>query len=402
LTTCLAPIQATHSIEEAARPLWDAIVIGAGPAGAVTARELARRGATTLLVERQSFPRAKVCGGCLNGRALAGLTAMRLEHVLVEAHALPTGCFLMQANKRRVTLDLPAGVAVDRSAFDAALVRAATSAGAAFLPETTATVEGDDSPTTTCRTVQLSGRGQPNVTATARVVLVADGLGHASVRHLDVFRSRVHSTARVGLGLVVREPEEAYAAGTIHMAIARDGYVGLVRTANGNLNIAAALDLASLKSVEAPDQAINRILAETGLPTLSAVSEPAWRGTLPLTRTNRRLAAARIFLLGDAAGYVEPFTGEGMGWAIASAMSVVPYVLRSLHDWDHRASQTWEINQQRQMARGQLMCRILARLLRQPAAVGLTLGVLRTIPALANPIVRRIYSGPGHLQASLL
>ena len=52
---------------------WDAIVIGAGPAGALSATLLARQGSSVLLVERRAFPRRKVCGGCLNARALSSL-----------------------------------------------------------------------------------------------------------------------------------------------------------------------------------------------------------------------------------------------------------------------------------------------------------------------------------------
>ena len=55
------------------RRLWDVVVVGAGPAGAVVARELALAGATVLLVDRRRFPRNKVCGGCLSARTVAQL-----------------------------------------------------------------------------------------------------------------------------------------------------------------------------------------------------------------------------------------------------------------------------------------------------------------------------------------
>lgn len=395
-----AKMAATISITDAASQLWDAIVIGAGPAGAVAARELARQGKSTVLVERQSFPRAKVCGGCLNGRAVAGLTALGLDHVLARAQALPLRRLLVQARQRRVELDLPAGVAIDRAAFDAELVKAAMTAGSAFLPETTAYVDADYSPSNGYRTVHVKRQGQQSISVTARIVLVADGLGHSSVRRLGVFQGSVTGNARIGLGLVVREPHEDYATGCIHMAIAADGYAGIVRTADGNLNVAAAVDPTSLKSYDAPGNAINRILAEAGMPVLRAASLSSWRGTLPLTRANSRLADDRVFLLGDAAGYVEPFTGEGMGCAIASAMSVVPYAIGSLRTWNRQSAQAWELMQQRRLARGQFVCRVLSRLLRQPTAVSLSLGLLSIIPSLASPVVRSIHAGPANLQVS--
>ena len=66
-------LAATVTLEEAARRTWGAVVVGAGPAGATAARELARRSVKVLLVDRAAFPRWKVCGCCLNGRAAAVL-----------------------------------------------------------------------------------------------------------------------------------------------------------------------------------------------------------------------------------------------------------------------------------------------------------------------------------------
>ena len=67
--SCNMTIGPTLSLADASARTWDAVVVGAGPAGAVAARELARRGTTVLLVDRASFPRNKVCGACLNVRA---------------------------------------------------------------------------------------------------------------------------------------------------------------------------------------------------------------------------------------------------------------------------------------------------------------------------------------------
>jgi menaquinone-9 beta-reductase len=255
---------ATLSTVDATKAVWDVAVIGAGPAGAIAARELARRGATTLLVERQSFPRTKVCGGSLNGRALASLQQLGLSHVLAPAFAASLSRFVVHASKRRVVLDLPAGVAIRRAEFDEQLVRSAIGAGAAFLPETTAAVEPSCASDTTCRNVSLSSHGQQGSTAKAKTVLAADGLGHACLRNAEMFQSRTVGDARVGLGLVLCK-HEAYEGGTIHMAIGRSGYVGLVRTASGNLNVAAAVDPDALRASGVPGELINRILADAGL-----------------------------------------------------------------------------------------------------------------------------------------
>ena len=113
---------------------WDAVVIGAGPAGAVTARGLARRGRSVLLVDKATFPRAKVCGGCLNGAALAALAAAGLGHVPAACGAVPLDRVRVAAGRRTATLPLPAGAAVEREPFDFALLNEARAASVYVRP----------------------------------------------------------------------------------------------------------------------------------------------------------------------------------------------------------------------------------------------------------------------------
>ena len=75
-------MQATLLPGEAADRVWDCVVIGAGPAGALAAREVARRGASVLLLDRAAFPRYKVCGCCLNPRSLGVLDRVGLGHLV--------------------------------------------------------------------------------------------------------------------------------------------------------------------------------------------------------------------------------------------------------------------------------------------------------------------------------
>ncbi len=123
----------TLPMAEAAHSAWDALVIGAGPAGAMAARELARRGMQVLLVERKAFPRAKVCGACLNQRAVSWLELAGLSDVLPRLGAIPTRRFTAFCSGRNVNVDLPGGAAVSREALDGALVQAAIDSARSFL-----------------------------------------------------------------------------------------------------------------------------------------------------------------------------------------------------------------------------------------------------------------------------
>ena len=100
------------------------------------------------------------------------------------------------------------------------------------------------------------------------------------------------------------------------MSVGGDGYAGLVRTADDRINIAAAIDPARLKKLSAAD-VIAKIRREAGCSTglEREIAAADWRGTSPLTRSPRCVAVDNVLLLGDAAGYVEPFTGDGMAAA---------------------------------------------------------------------------------------
>lgn len=80
-------------------------------------------------------------------------------------------------------------------------------------------------------------------------------------------------------------------------------------------------------------RAAARLVREAGWPAPELFAELSWRGTPALTRRRTRISEERVFVLGDAAGYVEPFTGEGMAWALASGAAVAPLAARAVGEW---------------------------------------------------------------------
>ena len=132
----------TLTVDQAAAIDWDVVVIGAGPAGALAARQLAQRGLRTLLIDKSSFPREKVCGGCISGLGRRLLESVGLDQLLDPSCAAPLDRFDLTAGGRHVSFALPAGAAISRLHFDAQLVQHAVRAGAAFLASTTTLVRG--------------------------------------------------------------------------------------------------------------------------------------------------------------------------------------------------------------------------------------------------------------------
>lgn len=347
----------------------DAVVIGAGPAGAVTARELARRGRSVLLVDKAHFPRPKVCGCCVNGAAVRTLQRLGLDSALTDGVSLTD--VRIAAGRRSARVTLPTGVALSREVFDLALVREAVKAGVEFRDGLSAKFDNG--------VVCLNDQPTP-----ARVVIVASGLVGSD--------SAPEPGSRIGAGASV--PASAapafFGPGTIFMATARGGYVGCVRVEDDRLDVAAAFDAAFVKEQGGPGTAAETVLDEVGWPRIAGLAELPWKGTPALTRRARALGGERWFAVGDAAGYVEPFTGEGMAWAVMSAAALAPIAARAVRERDDSLVREWEQAHRRLIGVRQRTCRAVSRVLRSPALTALAVRALSVLPILARPVVRSL------------
>ncbi len=373
----------------------DAVVIGAGPAGALAARGLALGGATVILVERRSLPRRKVCGACVGPVALRVLGEVGLGDLPGRGGATPLESMrLVSPGGRQATIRLGGGVAWARSEMDASLVRAAAEAGVRVWTEAHARigpVEG------AARVVEMRHGGGVRVLR-ARVVVDAAGLGGAPpARDAAAGEERVAPDTRIGLGVrlaagggvrIGRRRAEPLPPGRVDMVVGRSGYVGIVRLPDGSLNVAAAVTRAALR-YQGADGAVARVLGEAGA-ALEGDAVESWNGTPPLTRAPERVADRRRFLVGDAMGYVEPFTGEGMGWAMSSAQALVPLALRGVAAWDPGLELAWDQYRDRLLSRSKVLCRTIAWGLRRPGLVRMAVSAMSVAPGLAAPVVRMV------------
>ena len=352
---------------------WDAVVIGAGPAGSVTAREIARRGKSVLLLDRATFPRRKVCGCCLNRHALEALATVGLGSLPARLGAVPLMNAKLSANRRMADVALPVGAGLSREAFDSALIAEAIAAGVTFSPSTQAAIGDVIGQTRVVRAGSQELR--------ARVVILADGL-------TSRVPSAIKSGSRIGAGAIFDDGPEFYAPGTIHMATGPGGYVGVVRVEGGKLDAAAAFDAKSVSEVGGIAQAAEVLLARAGWPKLP---EGSWKGTPALTRQPKEIAGERWFAVGDAAGYVEPFTGEGMAWAIVGGAAVAPLAVQS---WHTGLIAEWNRMHFRAIGRRQRACRAVAAVLRWPGICSLAVRLLSSAPKLAAPVVNLLNAPP--------
>ncbi len=386
---------ATTSAATASDRLWDVMVIGAGPAGALISRQAAVNGRSVLLVDRSTFPRDKVCGGCLSARTLAAMDAAGLGRVVAALGGREVRRLRLGGWSRAAELSLPVGLSISRRAMDAALVAEAVEAGADFLPAHSAAIGAADADR---RHAVLRSAGARHDVA-ARIVIDASGLGSRLLARQQrdpapaAGSGTVRVGSRIGCSATIDAPVPGYRPGTIFMAVGKEGYVGVVRLEAGLLNVAAALDPRAVRQ-EGLAETAQRILQGAGFDPVEGLARARWAGTPRLDQRPPRLAAERVFSAGDAAGYVEPFTGEGIGWAVRSAVSLGPILERALERWSDDLVGVWSHVHRRELARSQRACRALAWLLRRPPLVRAVIRTLERRPALGAPFVQLLHAAP--------
>lgn len=307
--------------------------MGGGPAGAATAALLADRGRDVLLLEKAAFPREKPCAEFLSPGVIDVLDRMgALDAVLATSHARPLG---MRVHTPRDSFLLAyadgsarrSGLSVARPAFDCALLQHARSRGARV--EERVQVLGAFLVGGRVAGVRAR-RGVREEVVRAGFVVAADGLHSAVARSLGL-ETRVRWPRR--LGLVARYAGVAGLDQHGEMHVGRRKYCGLAPLGDGLLNVGLVTGLGDRAAGEPIDRYFDRCLDE--LPAVQQVLRGARRitpvrGMGPLARRVRQVAGPGYVLVGDAAGFLDPFTGEGVYRALRGAELAAEAIDRSL------------------------------------------------------------------------
>jgi flavin-dependent dehydrogenase len=293
-----------------------ALVVGAGPAGAVAALVLARAGVHVRLVDRAEFPRDKLCGDTLNPGSLSILDRLGLGD-RVRAHAVPiSGMVVTGPHGARVACDYPGGLsgaAISRKDLDATLVDAAIAAGVDFMPSVRVNgplgmndwrVAG----------VRVDAREQP---LPARVVIAADGRRSALAFGLGLTRFAA-TPKRWAFGAYFTDVDEVTTRGEMH--VRTDGYIGVAGLGSGLTNVCVVREVVPGPVARVPpDQVIARALSsDPGLRDRFARARQISRVSSlgPLAVEARAAGCPGLLLAGDAAGFVDPMTGDGLRFAL--------------------------------------------------------------------------------------
>ena len=374
---------------------FDAIVIGGGPAGSCTARALARLGWRTALIEHGSRHRPKACGDCLNVR---GVRLLQRAGLLDDVRALAVGSTrqvrVHVAGRPPFTAPLPGGDAgvgllVPRDRFDQLLVDRAAEAGVhVFQPVSARVIEL----TPHGARVALRGNGAAS-RARCRLLVGADGLRSAIADASGLGRRRT-AGRKFGFAIDVDGPARGgVAPGTIEMFVVRGGYLGVVTRSDRRMHVAGLVSrgAAACNPIEFIESVARRfdVLRPSGLQRLRRSSVSRLLGAGPIPCRPRGVASARVALVGDAAGYVEPFIGEGISCALESAEILAATLAgQSPGDWTPATARAYQRNWTRRIGRRQHLARLLARALERPGLTGGLVSLTGRSPALAAWLLR--------------
>lgn len=351
----------------------EVVVIGGGPAGAITAMLLANAGREVVLLERAPAWRWRACGVFTSPAAVADLRSLGVTEADLARVARPLSA--MVAETRRGTrfrltyggsgaLD-DSAVGFDRGALDPHLLGLARAAGVDVR-------EGE-----TAGRIELDAKGglasvaaSSGTTLRARMVIGADGIRSFVARTAGVAR-RTPLGPRAALTFHVPDPGSGIEA---RMVVIEDGYVGLAPVPGRRLNVGIVLGrswFAALRR-EGAWPVARRILARLTATPLDATDGHELldrvAGAKPLGHAVSRRAGDDWLLVGDAAGFLDPFTGEGLHRAIVSATLAAEVVDAVLVGRPGARPTDYDRAMQARFATKDLVSRVVQAFLGRPSA----------------------------------
>ncbi len=371
----------------------DVLVIGAGPAGSATAAALARAGRDVMLVEARRHPRPKACAEYASPRIVEELARLGLGGDAWRRYAVALDGMHVVRDTQRVPITYRDGDGprtawgLDRLGFDALLAEHAVASGARLLDRTRLERLTDG--------VAVLRTTDDSVHVRYRWLVGADGARSRVARQLGVERP-VRAPRRLGMVAHYEGLPDLVTHGEMH--VGSGAYIGLAPTPGGELNVGMALPLAATTGAALRFDAAIAALPAVAHRLAGRRRLTPIRGVAPIGHRVAATAGADWLLVGDAAGFVDPFTGEGIYRALRSARAAAS----ALAAGDHSAGQryrsariaafaakdslTWLV--QGMLAAPPLLGYTLRRLERRPdaaAALGAALGDCRPATTALSP-----------------
>ncbi len=298
----------------------DVLVVGAGPAGSALAAGLARAGRRVILVEAHRHPRPKACAEYASPRIADELRLLGVPEEAWRTDALRLDGMQLRLDEVELLIryqhrgaDVPAW-GLERERFDATLAAHARAAGAQLLEQTRfMDLEWRDGRVVGARLIGADGP----IRVGANWLVGADGARSSVARRLGVERP-VRAPRRIGLVAHYEGIAALQDHGEMHVGAGY--YIGLAPLCGGRLNVGMALPMdGQRRPAEAHFAAAIRGLPAVEARLAGSARIGPIRGMAPIGHRVMRAAGPGWMLVGDAAGFIDPFTGEGIYRAVRSA-----------------------------------------------------------------------------------
>jgi len=322
---------------------YDAIVVGGGPAGASTAFALSRAGARVLVLDRANFPRPKPCAEYLSPQASRLLSEMgALDAVESAGAAHLAGMIVRAPNGATLRGDFVAahgysafrdrGLALRRTTLDPILLDCARSAGAEVREGARVVDLVRDANGRVTGVQLLSAHGAAEAII-APLVVGADGLRSVVARRLALARTSRFWPRRIALVAHYENFGDVGDWGEMH--VERDvGYVGLAAVDSGLTNVAMVVPASAARAISSDRTAFFEQWLRDRPQLAGRVADARLVtpviATGPFASHARRAWAPGVALVGDAADFFDPFTGEGIYSALRGGELLAPFAMRAL------------------------------------------------------------------------
>jgi len=362
--------------------MFDVIVCGAGPAGSVAAAVLARGGARVLLLDRARFPRDKLCGDTLNPGTLALVRRLGLADGLAE-RSMPIGGMIVSGERGvhiRARYGRGArGISILRRDLDFALLERAVAAGVRLEQGVVARRPLVDASARVSRVrgIVVAGRSGTDIRIPSPLVIAADGRRSRLALALNLIR-HPRRPRRWAVGGYFENVAGMSAYGEMH--VRRGRYVGVAPVPGGLANVCCVSEVT--EGFNDPARALwTAILADPELAdrcaTARLVTIPKSMG--PLAIEAHTCGVPGLLLAGDAAGFIDPMTGDGLRFAIQGGELAAQAALGALAD-GRAAHHRLAASRKRAFARKHRFNRALRSLVATPSAVTAASAAARVAP----------------------
>jgi geranylgeranyl reductase family protein len=355
--------------------LFDVAIVGGGPAGSTCAAFCGVAGLRTLVLDREEFPREKVCGDCLNPSCWPVLERLGLsQRVRNLPHSRLSSVEFIAIGGPNVSVDLPSGagceISMKRSIFDDLLLNRARELGANVREQTTVTgLSRNDA----WKIETASGQ-----TFHARMLIGADGRNSTVARLCNLLPPPERE--RVALQAHVPRPRDF--DDRIVLQFLPEGYSGQAPVNETQLNLCLVGTPPTISKL--------RRWAEG---QFQLPANQSWRTITPLTRSPVSSAHENLFFIGDAARVVEPFTGEGIYYAQRSGELAAKAIAKILRGHDRNSTLREFGRAYAEMYRGRLWINRLSRAaVLRPRLGSFFIHIARSNPLILKLLTRKIVS----------